>query len=316
MTKWMGDLSSSFEGNEIASNLAFTLAIFVCVWLSRLFARFFIDRRIEDDAARYRWHKSVAYGTGTFGAILFIFVWLGNLGNLATFFGLVSAGVAITLRDPLANLAAWIYILLREPFEIGDRIEVAGTRGDVIDVRPFAFTLMEVGNWVRADQSTGRVVHVPNSRVFSEPVGNYTQAFEYIWHEIPITVSFESDWRLAKSILDSIGHAVSDEFVDAAEIQLRRAASRFKISVGTLTPKVYTRVVGDGVQLTLRHLTPVRHRRGMEEAIWEGVLDAFAVEPTVQLAYRTSRVVNMASDSSDESAPEEPGSADGVNPVG
>ncbi|MCJ7780119.1 MAG: mechanosensitive ion channel family protein, partial [Acidimicrobiia bacterium] len=82
-----------------------------------------------------------------------------------------------------------------------NRIEIDGTAGDVIDIRAFRFTLLEINNWVDADQSTGRLVHVPNGRLFKYVAANYTERFFRIWHEIPVSVTFESDWRRAEEVL-------------------------------------------------------------------------------------------------------------------
>ena len=79
----------------------------------------------------------------------------------------------------------------------------------LIDLRIFQFTLMEIGNWVDADQSTGRIVHVPNGSVFVTPLANYAKGFQYIWNEIPVLVTFESDWRRAKEILEGIANLVT-----------------------------------------------------------------------------------------------------------
>jgi small-conductance mechanosensitive channel len=128
------------------------------------------------------------------GVSLLAWIWVEELLSLSTFLGLVSAGLAIALREPLINLMGWAFIVWRRPFEMGDRIEIGGQAGDVIDMRVFQFTLLEIGNWVDADQSTGRAIHVPNGKVFSESLANYSKGLAYIWNEIPVRVTFESDW--------------------------------------------------------------------------------------------------------------------------
>ena len=95
-----------------------------------------------------------------------------GLRSLGTFLGLLSAGLAIALKDVVASMAGWIFILWRRPFQLGDRIQIGDRAGDVVDLRLFQFTLLEIGNWVDADQSTGRSIHVPNGAVFTEPLFN------------------------------------------------------------------------------------------------------------------------------------------------
>lgn len=166
-----------------------------------------VYRRTDDVTRRYHWWKGVSYTVTVTGLIVIARIWFEGLQSFATFFGLLAAGLAIALQDLVANIAGWLFILWRQPFKVGDRIEVGENAGDVIDQRLFMFSLMEVGKWVEADQSTGRVLHIPNSMVFKTTLANYHQGFEYIWDEIPVLVTFESDWKKAKAILRKIAEA-------------------------------------------------------------------------------------------------------------
>jgi small-conductance mechanosensitive channel len=203
--------------------------------------------------------------------------------------GLVSAGLAIALQGPITNLAGWVFILWRRPFEVGDRVQIGEHIGDVIDVRIFQFTLLELGNWVVADQSTGRILHIPNGKVFSEALANYTKGFEYIWHEIPVVVTFESNWEKAKTILQEIADRHAAHLSEDAAERVRQAARRFMIMYAKLTPIVYTRVEASGVLLTVRYLSEPRRRRSSEHAIWEDILRAFAEHSDIEFAYPTQR---------------------------
>ncbi len=173
--------------------------------------------------------------------------------------------------------------------EVGDRIEIAGHKGDVIDIRLQQFTLNEIGNWVDADQSSGRIIHIPNGKVFSEPVANYDRGFRYIWHEVPVLVTFESDWKKAKDILTGIAFKHAEHLTAQAEQDLLTASRQYLINYTKLTPIVYTSVTDSGVRLTIRYLIEPRRRRGTEHAIWEDILTEFAACPDVDLAYHTVR---------------------------
>lgn len=275
---------------DLQRKLFLSLLILVVVWVAyRLLIRV-VDRRVEDPKSRYQWTKNLSYAA-FFVAVLFLaFVWVDAFGNLATFLGLLSAGLAIALRDLVTNLAGWAFIVIRHPFVVGDRVEVGGQRGDVVDIRVFQFTILEIGNWVDADQSTGRVIHVPNARIFTDPLANYTSQFAYLWHEIPVLVTFESNWRKAKEILTRVGEEHLVDVVPEAEEAVRHASRKYLIFYPTLTPKVYTTVKDSGVLLTLRFVCPVRQRRGITERVWEEVLDAFRNESDIGLAYPTRRI--------------------------
>ena len=183
-----------------------------------------------------------------------------------------------------------MFILWRKPLEVGDRIQIGDVKGDVIDIRLFKFTVLEIGNWVHADQSTGRVVHVANHKVFTDALANYTSDFEFIWNEIAVLVTFESDWKKAKQILQDIADKHLSDFVEHAEKQVKNAAKSYLIHFSYLTPIVYTDVKDSGVNLTIRHLTNPRRRRGMGQAIWEDVLDEFDKHDDIDLAYPTMRL--------------------------
>jgi small-conductance mechanosensitive channel len=183
-----------------------------------------------------------------------------------------------------------VFIVWKRPLAPGDRIQIRQHMGDVIDQRVFQFTLMEVGTETGATQSTGRIIHVPNGWVFMDSVVNMTRGFGYLWNEVAVLISFESDWRAAKALLAEIAEAHGAHLTDEAERTLRRAAQEYMIFYSKLTPTVYTRVVDRGVELTMRYLVEPRRVRGSEEAVWEAILDAFAARDDVAFAYPTTRV--------------------------
>lgn len=182
-------LSPDFQYKIIES----LILIIIVIGVQRLIKRFLISK-IEDIRVRYQWQKISLYFSVFIIIVFLINIWLNIFGSVATFLGLISAGIAIALKDPLVNMVAWFFILIRQPFKVGDRIQIGDNSGDVIDIRLFQFSLNEIGNWVDADQSTGRIIHIPNGFVFTEPQANYTAGFQYIWSEIPVLVTFESDW--------------------------------------------------------------------------------------------------------------------------
>jgi len=248
-----------------------------------------VYRRVRDPWSRYRWRKTLTYVFMAAGIVIVGRMWFAGIQALATFFGLLSAGLAIALKEPVSNLAGWAFIMWRRPFEVGDRVQIGSHAGDVIDLGVFQFTLNEIGAWVNADQSTGRIIHVPNGKVFTDPVANYNKGFRYIWNEVPVVVTFESDWRTAKQILGRIAVKHAEHLTAQAEQELLAASQQYLINYRKLTPIVYTSVVDFGVQLTIRYLIEPRKRRGTEHAIWEDILTEFAACQDIDLAYHTTR---------------------------
>lgn len=295
MSGWLIWLQSQYNlRSQVIINLLLSIAGLLGLWLLRRWILHLETRRIEDVRARYQWRKITNYIYYITLAFLLGLIWLGDLTNLATYLGLVSAGLAIALSDPITNVAGWIFIFWRRPFEVGDRIQIGEHAGDVIDARIFQFTLLEIGNWVDADQSTGRMIHIPNRKIFSDPLANYTQGFQFIWNEIPVLITFESDWRKAKTILNTIIIKYEQDFRQDVEQQLQKTAQEFLIYNPITTPIVYTDVKDSGVLLTIRYLCRPHERRSTTEMIWEEILTAFEQQINIELAYPTTRFYNAS----------------------
>lgn len=175
--------------------------------------------------------------------------------------------------------------------------------GDVIDIRPFQFTVMEIGGWVEADQSTGRIIHVPNSTILNQSLINYSKGFQYIWNEIPVLITFESDWKKAKIILQSILDKHAEHPGEKAEKNLKEAGDKFLMNYYVLTPTVYTSVKDVGVLLTLRYLTEPRKRHDSEQTVWEKILEEFDRCEDIDFAYPTQRFYNNNLESKRETKP-------------
>lgn len=272
-------------------DLILSLSILLGVFLLRWIISQLLLNRIKATRTRYVWKKAVTY-LG-YAIILFgiISIWSDEFQSAATFLGLVSAGFAIVMKDPIVNFFGWSYLMISRPFEMGDRIGIDQHEGDVLDINFFEFTLMEVGLYQDSNQSTGRLIHIPNGKVFIQPIINATQGFEYIWDEIPVTITFESNWEKAKDILLNIEEHKVKKLVDSARKAIRKSATRYNVRYSKLTPTVYTNVKENGICLTLRYLCPPRSMRSARQLIWEAVLTRFKAEPDIHFAYPTQRLV-------------------------
>lgn len=133
----------------LQENFIYAVMLFFLAGLAKWTLNIFVLARIEEKSARYRWKKITNYIIFFVVILLLMLLWLEKF-KLGTFLGLSGAGLAIALRDPLTNLVGWVFILWKRPFTIGDRVEIDGTAGDIIDIRVFQFTILEIGNWVEA----------------------------------------------------------------------------------------------------------------------------------------------------------------------
>jgi small-conductance mechanosensitive channel len=287
-------VTASFEnatGLTVEVQIKFLLTLFLlfALWWIRRSTLKVVLRHTTDVHSRYARRKVITNTAVLVGVLVIARIWFSGLEHFVTFLGLLSAGIAIALRDPLVNMVAWIFIAWRKPFVVGDRIQIGNHAGDIIDIRLFQITLLEMGGWVAADQLTGRIIHIPNAKVFTDTQANYTKAFPFIWNEIPVLVTFESDWQRAKTLLRDIIGKHTAEQGEAARASFQEAARHFLIAISDIEPKVYTSVQNSGVLLTIRYLCNPYQRRTSEQAVWEDILRTFAAAKDVDLAYPTTR---------------------------
>ena len=226
------------------AQLLFSVSILLTAMALNLLVRRVTARQIEDGARRYAINKATSYSLSFGTLLILVIIWAQGGASLAAYLGIVSAGLAIALQDPLTNVAGWFFLVINRPFVVGDRIQIGDHAGDVIDVRIFQFSIIEIGNWVDADQSTGRILHMPNSLVFRKTVSNYTHGFNFIWDELPVIVTFESNWQRAKQILSEIADThsavASDHAANRSARQRRRISSTISTSLPLSGPRLPT----------------------------------------------------------------------------
>jgi small-conductance mechanosensitive channel len=285
------DYLDSIIEYEIRWNIYKTIIILVVMWLIKKAAYKIIGVRTDDAMKRvYHWRKTVQYTLVFIGLLLIGNIWISNFQSITTFLGLLSAGIAIALKDIFVNIAGWLFIYWRKPFDVGDRIQIGDYKGDVVDLRLFQFSLLEVGNWVDADQSTGRIVHVPNGKVFTDPQANYSQGFDYIWNEQQIYLSLDSDYKKAQKILKEIMTELMQDSFKNIERAILKAHKEHFIHFGQFTPTVYSKIQERGIQLSLRYLCHPRKRRVYEHQITEAILDRFRLEKDIRIVYPITTV--------------------------
>lgn len=276
---------------DFHSKVILSVIVLVGVWLARVLILRMVWRSTTNHKVRYRWKRALSYAAP---ACLFLFValvWINAFRHVSTFLGLLSAGIAIALKDLLENMAGWLFIVIRKPFAVGDRVQIGDDRGDIIDIRLFQFTILEIGNRIDAEQSTGRIIHIPNGRVFTTPQANYDQGFRYIWNEVRVRLTFDSNWQRAREILLEVLNRYGGDVVLDAEQGLNEASKMYYVHYQHLTPIVYIALMEDGITLTGRYLCEPRRIRSTESAIWEDLLTAYATHNDIRWAYPTRRLV-------------------------
>lgn len=229
-------------------------------------------------------------GVSLFMALVLILgllsIWFDNPARLATVFGLMSAGLAFALQQVITSIAGYFVILRGSTFTVGDRISMGGVRGDVMRLGFIQTTIMEMGQppndktsditlWVASRQFTGRIVTVANSKIFSEPVYNYTRDFPYIWEELTIPITYKADDTKAESILLAAAHHFAvdpNSMADDAKADLQ---SKYGIKPIDLTPRVYYRITDNWLELAVRFVVHTHGVRNVKDAMAREILAAF-----------------------------------------
>src|ERR1041384_6437613 len=128
--------------------------------------------------------------------------WYTALASL----GVLSLILGFALQTPITSLIGWIYLLVRQPYRVGDRIQIDEAKGDVIDVSYLDTTLWEFGGpYLSTQHPSGRIIKFPNSLVLSKIVYNYSwPLFPYIWNEIKFNVAYDSDLEFIAQIMQQV----------------------------------------------------------------------------------------------------------------
>ena len=221
-----------------------------------------------------------------------ILIWETQLQNIITFISFIGAAATLALRDIIVNFFAGIYISIYKPFKIEDRIEINNIIGDVVNTNSLNFEILEVSNKENNNQSTGIIIEIPNSKIFTEPLKNYTKAFKYIWNELEVKIKLNSDLAKNKKLLYDIvkSNDIVKRIPKKMKEQLNEVVRDYRIYYNNLDPIIYTTVTEDYVLLTIRYLAHPKKSRFIESQIWNKIYEN-AKENNLDL-YTTETIIN------------------------
>jgi small-conductance mechanosensitive channel len=273
MNALMEQLPDWLKDPTMSKVVAAAVAVLVVITMVRLTQRT-ATRYIHDSASSYRVRKALSV-LGYLGAILAVgSVFSDRLGQLTVVFGVAGAGIAFALQEVIASVAGWIAISFGGFYKVGDRVELGGIKGDVIDIGILRTTLAEVGVWVDGDLYNGRMVRVANSFVFKEPVVNYSGDFPFLWDEIKVPIRFGSDLERAEDLMTMVANDVCSAYeVEAAEIW-KTMEKKYPLEPATTKPLVTLVFDENWVIYTVRYAVRFDKRRMTKHLISSGLLRA------------------------------------------
>lgn len=207
----------------------------------------------------------------------FIIIWNNFIKNLMTLISVISAAITISLRELILNFFCGIYINIKKPFKVEDRIEIDGIKGDVTNIFALSFEVVEVSTNETHGQSTGIIVTFPSSIVLTKPIKNITKGFKYIWDEIIVKIDLQSDLQKNKNEIYKIinNNEIIKNIPHKMKNQINYINSTNRIYYNKLDPIIYTRIVDNYVELTVRYLMHPKKARYVESEIWNKIYNSY-----------------------------------------
>lgn len=275
---------------RLIATVVVVAATVLLVWVASAIAR----RRGSDEFSSYYFSQIARYLSFLAGIVALIVVWRATIGHLALFGGLVVAGVAFAMQEAIGAVAGWFNIVSGGIYRIGDRVELGGVKGDVLDITLLRTKVLEMGSgrtdeptWVGGRQYTGRIVSVSNKATFTTPTYNYSQFFDFVWEELRVPVPYRSDWHKAEQILLEEAERVSS--TEGAREAMDAMTKRFPVPKQEIEPKVYVTLTDNWVELAARFVIPVRSARTIHDQMSRAIGERFAAEG-IEIASSTSEV--------------------------
>lgn len=269
-----------------------------------------VGRAFEDPQQSYNARRLIRTAAWFVLLVALVIVWRPLGGNLGPALGLATAGFAFAMQEVIGAIAGWFNITFGSIFRVGDRIEMAGVHGDVIDISLLKTRLMEIGSaggttWVQGRQYTGRVVTVSNKASLTEPVYNYSSYFEYIWEEIEVAIPHHGDWQAASSILEREARLQSDS--EGARRAMRDVRQRFPVPPAEVEPRVFATADENYMRLAVRFVVPIRNARSVKDEVFRSIHSGLAA---AGIEVISSSVVQNARQPWDPVAPTQPDEED------
>jgi small-conductance mechanosensitive channel len=285
---WFGN--GLFPGQYLyqISLTLWTIAI-VYLFVKVLSAELFL-RKIKDKMVRYSLNKVITILSAVIAIAIILHIWFPDTQSLVVAVGVISAGVVIALQDVIRNFAGGILILTGNLYQVGDRIEIGGETGDVMDIGMMNTTMMELRGWIESDQATGRITSIPNGKVITTQVHNYTKDHSFLWDEIMIPITYSSNWKKAKEVMLEIVTRETVEIVKEAEAEIEKIGETYYLPRRMVEPAVYLTPTDNWITFHIRYVTRVKERRPFRTRISEMILQKIQEYPDISISSTTTTI--------------------------
>ena len=272
--KYLSEVTT-IDANYLYLALATILVVIMFIGLRRLGA--FLFRKKLSGRREYWVNQIYKVMLNIIEIVMLLFIWDNYIKDLMTLISVLSAAMTIALREIILNFFCGIYIQVKKPFKVEDRIEIDGIKGDVMSISTLDFEILEVSNKEERGQSTGIVINFPNSVALAKPVKNITKGFKYVWDEITVKVKMDCDLSSNKQTLYKIVNEleVVKTIPKKMKEQVNNINNNNRIYFNQYDPIIYTKLVDGHVELTIRYLMHPKKSRFVESVIWNKIYLAY-----------------------------------------
>ncbi len=285
-----GFASTVYDSPYLPRLFLTTLALAFVYLVFRLVTDRVANRAIKDARTRYTFRKAVSIVSFLALALVIIRIWVENPQVLLLSYGLLAAGLAIALQDVFKNFVGGILITATGLYRVGDRIEAEGVCGDVMDIGVMSTTLLEIQGWVSADQPTGRIAVIPNGFALSRTVHNYTMDHNFVWDEISLPITYDSDWKEAAALFLSIVGREVGELTEQAEREIEAIGEKYYLPKKITEPGIFLTLTDNWVTFDIRYVAAVRERRVLHDRLSRLLLEGVDASDRIRIASETSIV--------------------------
>ena len=272
--QYLSDITT-LDVTYISLTLSTAIVIIVFMFLKK-FGKHIIQRKVYG-RKEYLLNQTYQIIINVIEIIFFLFIWDEYIQNLMTLISVLSAAMTIALREIILNFFCGIYIKVTRPFQVEDRIQIKDIKGDVMNISSLNFEVLEISTDEKHGQSTGVIVTFPNSIVFSEPVRNLNKGFKYIWDELTVKVTMDCDLVKNKQELYKIVNNIEviKNIPKKMKAQINDINTTNRVYFNKYDPTIYTKIVDDHIELTIRYLMHPKKGRFVESVIWNKVLESY-----------------------------------------
>src|SRR6056297_374416 len=265
------NLQDWFSDQALTSSILKYLAWVVFIFILIAWTRKWMKKNLHDNSIKYKAQKAIQVVGYLLIILITISYFTGSIKDFGLAMGLITAGITIKLQELILSIAGSFYIFFVRVYKPGDRIEINGIKGDVIDIDSVYTTLMEMGEWVSTDNYSGRIVKISNAFVFKGPIKNYSMDFPFVWDELNILITYGSDIKIAKNLILKSASELLTEYTETSITKWKEMVARYYIEDATLKPSLAVTLTDNWIQINLRYITDYKLRRDTKHRLFEHI---------------------------------------------